>query len=262
MRYPLTSLFTALLCCSSQLFAAQTLNISSSSEQATPVLELFTSQGCSSCPPAEQWLSTLTDAPELWRGVIPMAFHVDYWDSLGSADAFANPAYGARQRAYAESGASSSVYTPGFMVAGKEWRGWFAGESLRLPNTLKVGTLRLRLDDDQVQLSLNAKTPQPIGLTAHVARLGFGLRSKILHGENAGKTLTHDFVVLTLQQVSANSDNQWRTQLQADPRGERQALVAWLSVPGDPAPYQAVAGWLDPEPVSPDKTKTRAKPQP
>jgi hypothetical protein len=250
MRYPLTSIFAALLCCSSPLLAAQTLNISSS-EQATPVLELFTSQGCSSCPPAEQWLSTLTDAPELWRDIIPMAFHVDYWDSLGWADAFANPAYGARQRAYAQSGASSSVYTPGFIVAGKEWRGWFGGESLRLPSTLKVGTLRLRFEDDQVQLSFSANTPRPIGLTAHVARLGFGLQSKIAYGENAGKTLTHDFVVLTVQQVSASSDNQWRTQLQVDRRGERQALVAWLSVPGDPAPYQAVAGWLDPVPAGP-----------
>jgi hypothetical protein len=251
MRYPLTALFIALLCCSVQLQAAETLNLSSS-EQATPVLEFYTSQGCSSCPPAEQWLSTLTHTPELWSGLIPLAFHVDYWDSLGWADAFANPSYSARQRAYEQSGGSRSVYTPGFMVAGNEWRGWFGGEQLRLPNTPKVGTLKLQLSGDQVHLSFAAVDNPPAGLTAHVARLGFGLESKVARGENAGKVLKHDFVVLTLQQVAASSSNQWQTQLQADPRGERQALVAWLSVPGDPAPYQAVAGWLSsPAPKQP-----------
>jgi hypothetical protein len=130
------------------------------------------------------------------------------------------------------------------MVAGNEWRGWFGGEQLHLPSTPKVGKLQLQLSDDQVHLSFAAAGKPPAGLTAHVARLGFGLQSKVARGENAGKTLQHDFVVLTLQQVSASSSNQWHTHLPADPRGERQALVAWLSVPGDPAPYQAVAGWL------------------
>jgi len=243
MRYPLPCLFTALLCASSLLQAAETLNVTST-EQATPVLELFTSQGCSSCPPAEQWLSSLTRAPELWTGVIPLAFHVDYWDNLGWADTFANPGYSARQRAYEQSGGSRSVYTPGFILAGNEWRGWFGGEQLPLPSTPTVGKLNLQLAGNQVRLSFAAGANAPTGLIAHVARLGFGLQSKIGHGENAGKTLTHDFVVLTVQQISANSGNQWQSQLQADPRGERQALVAWLSAPGNPAPYQAVAGWL------------------
>jgi hypothetical protein len=243
MRYPLTAVFIALFGGSPLLSAAETLNLSSG-EQATPVLELYTSQGCSSCPPAEQWLSTLTRTPQLWSSVIPLAFHVDYWDGLGWADAFANPSYSSRQRAYEQFGGSRSVYTPEFMVAGNEWRGWFSGEELRLPNTPKVGKLNLQMRGDQVHLSFAAAANTPVGLTAHVARLGFGLQSKVASGENAGKTLQHDFVVLTLQQVSASSNNQWQTQLQADPRGKRQALVAWLSAPGDPTPYQAVAGWL------------------
>ena len=136
------------------------------------------------------------------------------------------------------------MYTPGFILAGNEWRGWFGGEQLPLPSTPKVGKLNLQLAGNQVRLSFAAGANTPSGLIAHVARLGFGLQSKIGHGENAGKTLTHDFVVLTVQQISGNSGNQWQSQLQADPRGERQALVAWLSAPGNPAPYQAVAGWL------------------
>jgi hypothetical protein len=65
-----------------------------------------------------------------------------------------------------------------------------------------------------------------------------------VRGENAGRTLTHDFVVLTLQQLGASATNHWQTRLAADSRGERQALVAWLTAPGQPTPYQAVGGWL------------------
>jgi len=93
-------------------------------------------------------------------------------------------------------------------------------------------------------LTFSPTTNPPERLTAYVARLGFGLHSKIARGENAGKTLEHDFVVLCLQQVSASSINHWQTQLKPEPRGERQAEVAWLGSPENPAPYQAVAAWL------------------
>jgi hypothetical protein len=232
---------TLLLC---PLAHAQSNMSVSSGVTTTPMLELFTSQGCSSCPPAERWMSELKDHPALWTGLIPLAFHVDYWDSLGWPDPFANPGFSARQRAYNRIGASRAVYTPGFMLAGREWRGWFQRQPLKLTNAAAVGKLTLDLDDDRVRLTFVASQPLPEGMTAHVARLGFGLRSKVTRGENAGRTLEHDFVVLSLQQIGANSANQWQTQLQADSRGERQALVAWLSSPGQPQPYQAVAGWL------------------
>ncbi|KFX69448.1 hypothetical protein TMS3_0113560 [Pseudomonas taeanensis MS-3] len=232
---------TLLLC---PLAQAQSNMSVSSGVTTTPMLELFTSQGCSSCPPAERWMSELKDHPALWTGLIPLAFHVDYWDSLGWPDPFANPGFSARQRAYNRIGASRAVYTPGFMLAGREWRGWFQRQPLKLTNAAAVGKLTLDLDGDRVRLTFVANQPLPEGMTAHVARLGFGLRSKVTRGENAGQTLEHDFVVLSLQQIGANSANQWQTQLQADSRGERQALVAWLSSPGQPQPYQAVAGWL------------------
>src|SRR5437899_10682781 len=84
--------------------SAQTTGVTfQSSEKQTALLELFTSEGCSSCPPAEAWLSRLQDSTGLWRDVVPVAFHVDYWDYLGWRDRWAAKDFSERQRAYAAS---------------------------------------------------------------------------------------------------------------------------------------------------------------
>ena len=89
------------------------------------LVELFTSEGCSSCPPADRWLSELKHDERIWDRLVPVAFHVDYWDYIGWPDRFATKAFGERQRNYARGGNVASVYTPGFVVHGEEWRGWF-----------------------------------------------------------------------------------------------------------------------------------------
>jgi hypothetical protein len=83
-----------------------------SSAQPTQLLELFTSQGCSSCPPAEHWLQQFTHSPRLWSEIIPVALHVDYWDDLGWKDPFANTANSQRQRAYQQAGRVGGVIHP------------------------------------------------------------------------------------------------------------------------------------------------------
>ena len=95
-----------------------------STTEQTALLELYTSEGCSSCPPAEAWLSGLKESPGLWKSFVPLAFHVDYWDYLGWRDPWAARLYSDRQRAYAGRWHSESIYTPGFVLDGKEWRGW------------------------------------------------------------------------------------------------------------------------------------------
>src|SRR6516164_9572668 len=82
------------------------------------LLELYTSEGCSSCPPAEAWLGELSRNPNLWRAVVPVSFHVDYWDNLGWKDGFSSREFTLRQRFYAASWGSESVYTPGFVLNG------------------------------------------------------------------------------------------------------------------------------------------------
>src|ERR1700676_1589940 len=87
----------------------------------THLLELFTSEGCSSCPPAEAWLGKLKSDDRLWKDFVPIAFHVDYWDGLGWKDRFAQPEWTRRQNSYAVRWGGSSVYTPGFVLDGREW---------------------------------------------------------------------------------------------------------------------------------------------
>ncbi len=88
----------------------------------THLLELFTSEGCSSCPPAEKWLSELRGNSRLWKQFVPLAFHVDYWDRLGWTDRFANKVFTARQQAYSAAWRSGTVYTPAFVLDGREWQ--------------------------------------------------------------------------------------------------------------------------------------------
>ncbi len=113
--------------------------------EAVPVLELFTSHGCSSCPPADRWLRNFTNHPGLWNQVIPMAFHVDYWDWIGWKDRFASARYTARQKDYRRAGRLRTVYTPGFVLGGREWKGWFGGMDPKLGAGEAVGRLSLKI---------------------------------------------------------------------------------------------------------------------
>ena len=92
------------------------------------LVELYTSEGCSSCPPAESWLSGLKEKPGLWNEFVPIAFHVDYWNYLGWRDKWSSKQYSDRQRDYAGVWGSESIYTPEFVLNGKEWRNWFEPE--------------------------------------------------------------------------------------------------------------------------------------
>src|SRR5437762_7982575 len=92
-----------------------------SAPQRTHLIELFTSQGCSSCPPAEAWLSNLKNEPRLWQDFVPLAFHVDYWDHLGWRDLFASKLWTERQADYSARWKAETVYTPAFVLDGMAW---------------------------------------------------------------------------------------------------------------------------------------------
>src|SRR6478609_8524746 len=102
--------------------AAAARHLESGTTQTT-LLELYSSEGCSSCPPAEAWMASLRDAPGLWRDFVPVVFHVAYWDRLGWRDRFASEQFTQRQYAYAARWRSDSVYTPEFVANGEQWRG-------------------------------------------------------------------------------------------------------------------------------------------
>ena len=119
-----------------------------SSAVAPTVVELYTSEGCSSCPPADRWLSTLKGRPD----VLALAFHVTYWDRLGWPDRFARPEYTQRQYSLAQRAALSNVYTPQVLVNGQDWRRW---PQLPAATTAPVPALSLAREGDMVTVVRN-----------------------------------------------------------------------------------------------------------
>ncbi len=221
----------------------------SSGEAQVALLELYTSEGCSSCPPADRWLSKLQDDPRLWRELIPVALHVDYWDEIGWTDVFASPAHTTRQQDYVRHAGLSQVYTPGLVLQGREWRGWFRGQDLHLPAARIAGPLTIDvLDGSQATIRFVPPEKSANELRYTIALLGIGVESAIGRGENAGKRLRHDFVVLAEHSGPLellNGEYGANMPLPASHRSAaRYALVAWVSRGSDPAPLQAAGGWL------------------
>jgi hypothetical protein len=209
------------------------------------LLELYTSEGCSSCPPADAWLARLAQDRTLWQRVVPVALHVDYWDGLGWRDRFASPSHGARQRAYERAGHANGTYTPGWFVDGREWRGWFARQPLPEAAGGEVGSLRLTMDGARVEVATAHPALARRGAVLHVALLGSGLASEVRRGENRGRALSHAFVVLQHVQVpfGAGRGSARLPSWQREPV-PRRAIAAWITAAGDPTPLQAVGGWL------------------
>ena len=178
---------------------------SESSDHRVALLELYTSEGCNSCPPADRWLNGLQDRGFDTRRVIPLAFHVDYWDYIGWNDRFAQPAFSQRQRTAAARNDASFIYTPQFIFNGRDFRSpWVAG---RLSENLQPVNNRSAPLKMSLQHSTNAKTVRAslkISNTAaqsahvYVALFENGLHSAVKAGENAGKKLYHDYVVREL----------------------------------------------------------------
>src|SRR5256885_14562675 len=210
------------------------------------LIELFTSEGCSSCPPAEKWLSALKSSSDLWKKTVPVAFHVDYWDHLGWRDRFAKPEFTSRQQRYAAAWGGDSVYTPSFVVNGKEWRGWFGGNAMPITST-KVGVLRVSVGDDgKVNATFAPDTMQAAPFALNVALLGNDLESDVKRGENSGRKLRHDFVVLNLIKFDMVKEaNRWTGSGEFSKPfspDKPSALAAWVI--DNATLIQATGGWL------------------
>lgn len=224
------------------------------------LIELYTSEGCSSCPPADNWFSSLKEHPKLWQKFVPVAFHVDYWDWIGWKDEFAKPGYGERQKDYRSKGNTRSVYTPGFFVNGREWRDFFSQNGKpKIPfGDAQGGFLEATLLDQKLSVKYQpvaGATNKSAELHANIALLAFNESNFIKWGENIGKSLHHDFIAVELKQValSINQDNVYTAnlnQLKIPPpqKGEKKdnqyALAIWVSDGGTLNVLQATGGWL------------------
>ena len=167
------------------------------------IVELYTSEGCDSCPPADRWLGTLKELAATGR-VLPLAFHIDYWDYLGWKDPFADAAFGPRQRVRAGEAGAKVVYTPQVLYDNREFQDWrrtAAGKLPLQPAKAARADLRVNVANDGQTIRLDVAGQAKAGTraaSAYVALYENGLASEVKAGENRGVTLNHDFVVRRL----------------------------------------------------------------
>jgi len=179
------ALALALLAASAAAPAATNSCRASSGKLRMTVVELYTSEGCSSCPPADHWLSGLKGRDD----VLAQAFHVDYWDRLGWKDRFASPAYTERQTQRRAVGGARFIYTPQIVVDGVD-----RGE-LPSRRASAVVDLEMQRESDAYGATVTPSAASPARLAAYWSVTENGHSSAVKAGENEGATLHHDFVV-------------------------------------------------------------------
>lgn len=213
-----------------------------SGDRQALLIELYTSEGCNSCPPADRWLSSLSRRDD----VLALSFHVTYWDRLGWTDRFAQAAFTDRQRALMVPSGARYVYTPQVVVNGRDAPRW------ELPKAAAAAPLDLQLtrDGSQVTALITPRAGSAAAArqwTGYWAVLEDGHRSDVRAGENAGEKLRHDHVVRYYQPVAAwPADHDQRLQWQMPRTPELaagvQRRVAFVVVnPDTQRPVQALA---------------------
>jgi len=166
-----------------------------SGAQVPTVVELYTSEGCSSCPPADHWLSTLKGRTD----VIALAFHVDYWDGLGWKDRFAQAQFTQRQSAEMHTDGAHFAYTPQVIIDGRDSPHWNMLQPATLAAKPRPGvTLRLEEDATALALTVTPESNAATALAGYLAVVDDGLQTQVAGGENRGATLHHDGVVRAL----------------------------------------------------------------
>lgn len=228
--------------------AASKKLISTSGSTRVQLIELYSSESCSSCPPADKWVSSLKNDDGLWKTFVPVVFHVDYWNHLGWKDGLSSELMTKRQVDVAQQWPSPSVYTPAVVVDGKEWRAWREAKKGVLPSAEKNENIELQI----FQESDGAFSVKATGLRSkkkfiiRAAQLGMDLNSNVTAGENSGLNLKHDFVVLNWDSKPVDIQN-FEVQFQfkkLEQKSKRLAIAVWIEEQGNPTPLQATGAYL------------------
>jgi hypothetical protein len=224
---------------------------------APVVVELFTSQGCSSCPPADRLLSVLGTDAELGKRIVPLAFHVDYWNHIGWKDPFSARAWSQRQEGYLRPTGAEGIYTPQAVINGRRQCLGSDAECIREAVEAEAarpsGSVAMKVvvsEGGVLRVEVSAEPPAGEGaLDVMLAVVESGLETPVARGENASKVLRNDFVVRKLQRAFALTgaprtqtlelplERGWRraglrvTVFLQEPRSKRIAGVATVQVP-------------------------------
>jgi hypothetical protein len=206
-------------------------------KQTNVLVELFTSEGCNSCPPADRWLSALGRRTAGEGRIVPLAWHVDYWDYIGWKDRFAQAAFSDRQHRLAQVRHDRFVYTPQVLVQGRDFRSWSRGGFDTLAAGIQGLPARARIElaivgqsDSEIEVEVSAKLldsvvrKNPAAYGLFLAAYANGLSTEVAAGENAGRRLGHDHVAFG-----------WRGPIAFGPEGvlrQRQRLALPQASPG------------------------------
>jgi hypothetical protein len=236
--------------------AAATACSATSGTQTTALVELYTSEGCDSCPPADRWLAATFGPGFDLRRAVPLAFHVDYWDRLGWKDRFASSVHTERQYAEMRAGGARFVYTPQVLVQGRDFPSWRSGggafatavaDANARPARAQIA-IEATPQRSGVAVNADARVPNASerrGATLHLALVDSGLVSDVKAGENAGARLAHDHVVRAFRvgpEVDSDGTAKIAAQLPwpAEP-GRAPTLVAFVQSAATGAVLQALA---------------------
>ena len=208
---------------------------SATAARGAVLVELFTSQGCSSCPPADRLLTRLGSEPGLAGEVVPLAFHVDYWNWIGWRDPFSAAGWSRRQRTYASAFRSDRIYTPQAVVGGR--RDCNGGDLRCIRGAVEEiaaqagGEVALALEPaggGAVRVTVTARPPAAAGpLDVMLAVFEKGLETPVGRGENARKTLRNDYVVRRLERpfvLGGPARRRGTTTVELDPSWKRADL--------------------------------------
>lgn len=234
---------------------AQPFRFQSDAKQVS-LVELYTSEGCSSCPPAEDWLNRLKDSPGLWKSFVPVAFHVDYWNSLGWKDHLSSPEFSERQRDYAQLWHADNIYTPCFILNGSEWHGWLAHREASASGG-DVGVLEVKsTGTNRWSATFVPVNPAAGNFEIHAALLAGGQDTDVKAGENRGRNLHHEFAALDLVSIGMTTSHgvahgKFILDTSRYALEKTLGLAVWITRPGELTPLQATGGWL----VQPNSAK-------
>jgi hypothetical protein len=180
-----------------------------SGERTAALVELYTSEGCSSCPPADRWLSSLGAQGGVPGGIVPLSLHVDYWDYIGWKDPYAKREFSLRQRKLTQLQRLALIYTPQVMLQGRDFRAW---GTKAFDET--VARINAQPAKARIELAIQGSTAAGLNVEAgavlldrtqqehaalYLASYQNRLMSKVDAGENRGRILAHDYVVLEWQ---------------------------------------------------------------
>ena len=217
------------------------------SDSRPHLVELYTSEGCSSCPPADDWLRRLPDG----AAVVALAYHVDYWDYLGWRDRFADPRYSKRQQAQARYDGASGIYTPQIVLDGRAWSGWYrAGSSAALVDPVSTSDASMRLSADapwsagtvlRVRVGTKVVPGSDTNYRNYIVLTEDGLSSQVRAGENRGALLYHDHVVRSLAGPLPLANADAEIALPSDLDVAQASLIAFAQRTSDGAIAQVVA---------------------